>query len=171
MKLAFKMTSAQPDPHINPFATDKDRHAIWEMLVPRDIDAFIGQDWPAVDGDFDHAAFLGIDARRSADPDDWKLAFPTVAVYRDAWLRQASEMAAQAFAEDPRTAIFRATRLTEIEIIGDRALAHKKFDGAIQRADGSSDTLNWQTVYYCRRQGDRWLITGFTGYLPYTAER
>ena len=36
----------------NPFpAGDADRHALWEMLVRRDIDAFIGQDWSMVEDD------------------------------------------------------------------------------------------------------------------------
>ena len=37
----------------NPFPeTDGDRHAIWEMLVRRDIDAYLGQEWAMVEGDF-----------------------------------------------------------------------------------------------------------------------
>ena len=41
------------DPFKNPFpASDAARHAIWEMLVPRDIDAFLAADWSMVAGDF-----------------------------------------------------------------------------------------------------------------------
>lgn len=137
------------------------------MLVDRDIAAFIAGDWSMVSGDFDEAAFIGIDAKRSDNPDGWQLTFPTLQLYRDEWLRQARDFAGQAFAEDPASAIFRATDLTEIDIAGDRALARKKFDGTIKRADGGQDRLNWQTLYQCRKAGNRWLITGFTGYLPY----
>ena len=41
------------DPFKNPFpVSEAARHAIWEMLVPRDIDAFLAADWSLVAGDF-----------------------------------------------------------------------------------------------------------------------
>ena len=41
------------DPFHNPFpAADTARHSIWEMLVTRDIDAFLAADWSMVAGDF-----------------------------------------------------------------------------------------------------------------------
>jgi len=44
----------------NPFPEgDADRHALWEMLVRRDIDAFIGQDWAMVEDDFIADSFFG----------------------------------------------------------------------------------------------------------------
>lgn len=149
----------------NPFAGDADRTQIWEMLVRRDITAFVARDWSMVADDFDEQRFLGIHAHNSADPDDWNAAFPTLAVYRDEWLRQAAETAATEFAEPLADGIFRATRLSEIDITGDVAVARKKFDGTIRRADGSDDVLNWQTLYFCRRAGERWKITGFVGYM------
>lgn len=151
----------------NPFPTDPDRRAIWEMLVPRDIDAFIAADWTMVQGDFIAPGFLGIDAGRSGNPDGWRIGFPTLDAYREAWLRQAQAAAAVAYAEDLRTAIFRATDLADIEVIGDIAVAHKKFDGAIAKADGTQDLLNWQTMYFARRLDGVWRLTGFVGYMPY----
>lgn len=151
----------------NPFPDDIDRARIWEMLVERDIAAFVGQDWSMVAGDFDEQRFLGIHAHNAANPDDWNAAFPSLATYRDEWLRQAAETAATAYAEPLADGIFRATRLTEIDITGDVALARKKFDGTIRRVDGSNDVLNWQTLYFCRKQDGRWRITGFVGYMKY----
>lgn len=151
----------------NPFAGDADRAQIWEMLVRRDIAAFVAQDWSMVAGDFDESRFLGIHAHNSANPDDWNAAFPALSVYRDEWLRQAAETAATEYAEPLADGIHRATRLTEIDITGDVAIARKKFDGTIRRADGSDDVLNWQTLYFCRKVGDRWKITGFVGYMKY----
>lgn len=151
----------------NPFPNDADRTLIWEMLVERDIAAFVGQDWSMVSGDFDEQRFLGIHAHNSPDPDQWDAAFPSLATYRDEWLRQAAETAATKFAEPLAEGIHRATRLTEIDITGDVAIARKKFDGTIRRADGSDDVLNWQTLYFCRKAGDRWKITGFVGYMKY----
>ncbi|MFK0683536.1 hypothetical protein SD208_04355 [Ochrobactrum sp. BD67] len=152
---------------VNPFADDKDREQIWEMLVRRDIEAFVSQDWSLVADDFDELRFLGIHAHNDRDPDKWDAGFPTLATYRDEWLRQAAESAAVEYAESLAEGIFRATDLNVIDITGDVAVARKKFDGTIARKDGSVDRLNWQTLYFCRREGARWKITGFVGYMAY----
>lgn len=149
----------------NPFAGDKDRAQIWDMLVRRDIEAFVSQNWALVADDFDEARFLGIHAHGQSDPDKWDAAFPTLAAYRDEWLRQAAESAATDYAESLADGVYRATRLSVIDINGDVAVARKKFDGAIARADGTQDILNWQTLYFCRRHDDRWRIAGFVGYM------
>lgn len=150
---------------INPFAGDKDREQIWEMLVRRDIEAFVGQNWALVADDFDEARFLGIHAHGEANPDKWDAAFPTLTAYRDEWLRQAAESAATEYAESLADGVFRATNLGVIDINGDVAVARKKFDGTIKKADGTHDRLDWQTLYSCRRHGERWRITGFIGYM------
>jgi hypothetical protein len=155
----------------NPFPEDADRAAIWAMLVPRDIDAFMAGDWSMVAGDFVREAFLGINGNGADNPDGWSIGFPTLEAYRDEWLRQAAEAATVAYAENQRAGIFRATTLREIEISGDIAAAHKKFNGTIARADGGSDILNWQTLYFCRRVDGVWKLTGFVGYLPFPMGR
>ncbi|OBY03467.1 hypothetical protein BAE36_30965 [Rhizobium leguminosarum bv. trifolii] len=154
------------DPFKNPFPSDSARHAIWEMLVPRDIDAFLAADWSMVAGDFVEEGFICIDGRKEVSPDKWRLAFPTLSAYRQEWLRQAQDFAQQSFAEDARTAIFTTTTLEDIEIEGDMALVRKKFDGGISKPDGTRDVMQWQTLYYCRLHQGRWKISGFTGYLP-----
>lgn len=150
---------------INPFVGDKDREHIWEMLVRRDIEAFVGQNWALVADDFDEVRFLGIHAHGEANPDKWEAAFPTLTAYRDEWLRQAAAGAATEYAESLADGVFRATRLSVIDINGDVAVARKKFDGTIAKADGTNDVLNWQTLYFCRRDNERWLVTGFVGYM------
>ncbi|MCM2293210.1 hypothetical protein NAC44_12840 [Allorhizobium sp. BGMRC 0089] len=156
------------DPFSNPFPLeDEARHAIWTMLVPRDIDAFLARDWSMVEEDFIEDGFLGISGNKTLNPDHWTLAFPSLTAYRDEWLRQAEDFAQTTYTEDPRTAIFTATRLEEIDIQGETALVRKKFDGGIKRADGGFDTMQWQTLYYCRLHQGRWKISGFTGYLAY----
>ncbi len=150
---------------VNPFAGDRDREQIWEMLVRRDIEAFVTENWSLVADDFDEPRFLGIHAHGESDPDKWNAAFPTLTAYRDEWLRQAAESAATEYAESLADGVFRATRLNVIDINGDVAIARKKFDGTIAKADGTHDGLNWQTLYFCRRHGDRWRITGFVGYM------
>ncbi len=167
--------AAGRDPFGNPFGSDDaDRRAIWDMLVTRDIDAFVAGDWGAVARDFIEAGFTGISGNFQHDPQGYTLAFPTLADYRDRWLSQAAafgaNMAAGAFAGDARAGIYQATRLEEIEITGDAALVRKKFDGRLAKADGSHDRMNWQTLYICRREDGRWKIAGFIGYLPYIKE-
>jgi hypothetical protein len=137
------------------------------MLVERDIAAFVAADWSMVAEDFIAEGFLGINGGKSGNPDDWRISFPTLEAYRDDWLRQARESQLLDYAEDVLAGIHRATSLTEIEINGDIAIAHKKFDGAIALANGGQDRLNWQTLYFCRRVSGAWKLTGFAGYLPY----
>ncbi len=151
----------------NPFPPgDPDRHALWEMLVRRDIDAFLAGDWSMVAEDFVADHFLGLHGHFLADPDSWRLAFPTVEAYREEWLRQAAETAETRFAEPLREALFRATNLRDIDVLGDRAVLHKKFDGRIRKADGTDLRLDWQTLYFCSKSGGRWRIAGFVGYIP-----
>lgn len=152
----------------NPFPPeDTARHAIWEMLVPRDIDAFLAADWSMIEDDFIVQNFVGMNGGFDADPQNWHLSFATLDAYRDEWLRQARDNGATDYAEDPRAAIFAATRLDEIEITGAAALVRKKFDGRIRRKDGGEDRMLWQTLYWCRQTEAGWKIAGFVGYLPY----
>lgn len=156
----------------NPFpAGDADRHALWEMLVRRDIDAFLAQDWGSVEDDFIAESFFGMHAHFLNDADAWRLQFPQLEIYRDEWLRQAAETAKTAFAEPLREALFRVTNMRDIDVDGDRAVLHKKFNGQVAKADGTFDKLNWQTLYFCRRVGPRWKIAGFVGYMPHPLGR
>lgn len=154
-------------PTDNPFPeSDEPRHAIWTMLVERDIDAFLQADWSMVSGDFVEDSFFGLDADGSGNPDSWRLRFPTLAAYREEWLRQARASQEVAYAEPVRAALFRATNLRDIDVDGDKAVAHKKFDGILRRADGGQDILSWQTLYFCARVDGTWKLTGFVGYMP-----
>ncbi|PZO81965.1 MAG: hypothetical protein DI629_02240 [Mesorhizobium amorphae] len=155
------------DPSTNPFPeTDPDRRALWDMLMRRDFEAFVGQDWNMVADDFIAESFFGLHAGFQSDADRWRLQFPRLDIYRDEWLRQAAETAATAFAEPLLPALFRSVRLDDIDIGGDRAVLHKKFDGTIAKADGTQDRLLWQTLYFCRKVEGRWRIAGFVGYMP-----
>ncbi|ASP32666.1 hypothetical protein [Labrenzia sp. VG12] len=166
MKMVSDMQGVS-DSQTNPFSSvDPDRAEIWDMLVMRDINAFVAADWSQVADDFDVSAFFGVDGGRAVNPDDWTLGFPDLETYKTEWLRQAADFAETEFAEDARAAIFEATDLSAIEVKGGRAIAHKKFDGSITKADGSVDRLLWQTLYFCVRKEGRWKICGFAGYLP-----
>lgn len=157
------------DPHRNPF-DDPDRAAIWQMLVPRDIDAFLAADFDAVAADFVDMGFAALSAHFQGDPERFTMAFPDLATYRAEWVRQAQDFAAGRYDGDPRAQIFAATRLEEITITGDTAMARKRFDGQVRRAGGGADRMNWQTLYWCRKEGGRWKIAGFLGYLPHIGD-
>lgn len=152
---------------VNPFgAEDADRREIWSMLVERDIEAFVARDWNRIDADFLVEAFSGIDAAGTDSPDGWRLAFPTLDRYRASWLDSAERLARRARPESIRRGLADATILRDIEIDGDVAVAHKKFDGEIALDGGDLERLRWQTLYTCRRVDGKWKILGFVGYLP-----
>lgn len=151
---------------MNPFPNDPDRHALWEMLVGRDIEAFVKQDWNLVAGDFAEPGFMGLDARFRANPDGWQLSFPTLGDYQKSWLEQARRDAGRVSTDALSQSLHDATTLRDIELNGETAVAHKKFDGSVRFDDGSVQTLRWQTLYFCRKLGGTWKISGFVGYLP-----
>ena len=152
---------------INPFnPLDPDRYQIWEMLVKRDIEAFIDNDWEKVAGDFVEEGFTGIDARFTSNPDSWRLVFPNLNSYRQFWFEQAANFTGTDWEDDPQIKLNEATTLRDIDISGDSALVHKKFDGIIRKKNGQANVLNWQTLYQCRKINGQWGITGFTGFLP-----
>lgn len=156
----------------NPFSpSDEDRHAIWEMLVRRDIRAFVAADWAAHFADFAPEVFFGIDGRLSEDPDDWRPTYADLERYREAWLAGGTELAGRIAPADHERALFGLTSLKDIEIVNDFALARKKFDGEIRLESGESVVLRWQTLYFCRRIEGIWRIAGFLGYLPFTMGR
>src|SRR3546814_7970806 len=122
-------TSASPVP---PFSeADGDRRAIWEMLVRRDIDAFLQQDWAMVAGDFVESGFFGIDACGSNDPDQWKPRFAMLAASREVWLCQAVDAARTAAPDQEFRALHQAPSLTRVDVYGELALANTTFVGAL----------------------------------------
>jgi hypothetical protein len=148
----------------NPFPSDPYRSEIWEMLVERDIEAFVAGDWARVAGDFVAESFFAVDARSRGNPDSWRLGLGSLERYRVSWLEQSAAM--REAADDLAAQLHDATTLRDIEVEADRALAHKKFDGQVRRRDGGVMPMNWQTLYMCRHVDTGWKIVGFVGYLP-----
>ena len=148
----------------NPFPNDPDRREIWEFMVRKDIDAYLAKDWSMVADDFWPEGFMGIQAGGSGNPDSWRVGFPNLEAYRDAWL--AGTIDQKDFAEELRPALFRVSMMRDIDINDDKALAHKKFDGRVERKDGTFMVFKWQSVAYLRKGPDRWRVFGFTGYMP-----
>lgn len=153
--------------YTNPFQENSDRGQIWEMLVKKDIIAFINQDWDMVKDDFLEDEFMGIDGSGKVNPDSWTLSFSKLESYKNLWLEQAQDFVNTSWAEDAEQALYDATNLRDIEVSGDIAVAHKKFDGHILKSDGSKQLLKWQTLYRCRKVDGKWRIQGFLGYLPF----
>jgi hypothetical protein len=154
---------------MNPFhpESDADRHYIWHRLVAIDCDAFALGDWSRIEPDFDAEAFEGVRCFQSANADDWKIAFPTLADYRESWLAASEAFRAKKFAKlSHHEALIIRTHLDLIDIKGDRALAHKKFYGDLTLADGSPLADQRQTLFRLHRRGGTWKIVGFFGQLP-----
>jgi len=151
----------------NPFPDDTDRNQIWDMLVKKDIIAFCNSDWEAVADDFIADAFMGIDGVGKSNPDGWKLSFANLEEYKEVWLNQAKEFNTTSWKGDVEEGLYHATILRDIDINNDGALIHKKFDGKIEKEDGSIQHLNWQTLYRCKKVNGAWKIQGFLGYLPF----
>jgi hypothetical protein len=152
-------------PPTNPF-TDLDARELWEMLVRRDIEGFLRQDWNLLAVDFLENAFVGLNACFEANPEKWKLTFPDLDSYRRAWLDQSRQFAGVAFLDDPRACLYAAMKLARIEVQDRSALVHKKFDGWIRQQTGEPLRLHWQSLFFCRKIDGAWKIGGFVGYLP-----
>jgi hypothetical protein len=154
---------------MNPFDRHRepDRNQIWQRLVAADCEAFATSNWSMIENDFDAEVFEGIRCAHSTNPDDWKIAFRDLPSYRDSWLAAAREFRDKKFATVTQLeALLARTHLEEIEIHGDRALAHKKFFGNVQYEDGSILADRRQTVFRLHRRRGQWKIVGFFGQLP-----
>jgi len=155
------------DKTVNPFEpSDTNRHEIWDMLVRRDIEAFVENDWESHAVDFLDDGFFGVDAKTSENPDFWRAEFGSLDSYSKVWQAFAASSQGRLSKDEMREAHFGITTLKDIELNGDFAVAHKKFDGVINYDDGVTEKACWQTVYLCRKKNGRWWIAGFIGFLP-----
>lgn len=137
---------------------------IAEILITRDIDAFVAGDFDRVRDDFDERLFTAYSGAGGIVT----LAYPDLDSYRTEWLAQARafrDVDPAVLAEELRA----AQRITRLQVRGGRALATKVFDGEVLASEGRT-ALHWTTYYFLRADDreDRWLITGFVGYLPTT---
>jgi hypothetical protein len=158
---------------MNPFdaRSEPDRYQIWQRLVAADCEAFANGNWSLIASDFDSESFEGVRCIHSTNPDDWKIAFPDLASYRDSWLTAAKEFRERKFATVSHLeALLIRTHLDEIDICGDRAVAHKKFRGEVPYDDGSILADRRQTLFRLRRCSGVWKIVGFFGQLPLDPE-
>jgi len=151
----------------NPFTdSDPDRHYLWEMLVTRDVKAFVLKDWSMVENDFISEGFIGVDAGKNENVDKWQLKYPNLEAYKNEWLAQADAFSKMDLIENKEDAFHRVTEMNDIEIRGDVALLHKKFKGSFKKKDGEEIPTDWRTLYRCHRVNGIWKISGFTGYMP-----
>jgi hypothetical protein len=154
---------------LNPFdpATNRDRHFVWDRLIRADTEAFVTSNWSMIEADFDAAHFEGIRCHHSIDPDDWTIVFPRLEDYRDSWLLASADFLKKRFVNLTHAqAIYRRCRLDRIDLLGDRALVHKKFSGEVPLADGTTLSGSRQTLYRLHRADGQWKIVGFLGQLP-----
>lgn len=157
----------------NPFPGDPDRHEIWHILVEEDIAGFVAADFSRCRLRFDESRFVGYDARKSRCPDDWVVGFATLDEYATLWLDVARQYQQVRLADGRDLLSFwhDLTDLRQIEIRGDHAVAHKKFNGRALTTEGATLECLWQTLYLLRKLDGQWKITGFVGFLPYEMPR
>lgn len=155
----------------NPFdRSDPDRAAIWHMLVAQDIMAFSTCDWPAHAACFIEDQFFGINANGTMASDKWQIAFASLEEYKPNWLGGAQKATTRTNPENLRQAHHNATDMTQIDINGDQAICHKKFDGSVTYDDGTIEQLLWKTIYQCRKVDGKWRVGSFIGFMPNGSE-
>jgi hypothetical protein len=153
---------------LNPYAPGDERHAVFEMAVVRDVRAFVVGDWSGIAADFVEDGFFGLDGRGDATPVRWRLTYPTLAAYRDRWLKQSVEFRARRYDSDSASSIFALLKVPLLELDGDSGVLLKRFDGVITPSGGEPLTLRWESLFVLRRVAGAWKVQGFVGYLPLT---
>ena len=158
---------SQADSLANPYQPGDDRHALWQILIERDSEAFAAADWSQCDADFAHQQFEGISANGSFDPINWSLRYPTVESYRDDWLQMADRFLNISFASiSHRELLYRMQKFAKVEIAEGRAVVWKQFWADEPLTNGERYTISAQSVYRLLRIDGQWKIVGFVGYLP-----
>lgn len=159
------MTTAPANPH----PPGSDHAELWEICVRRDILSFVAADWQLCAVDFAEEGFAGWNACLERDPRRWRMDFPSLSAYRDAWLRDAKSHALRSWRIPPATSLFSALTLARVEVTGDTALVHKRFDGELHPLAGPPLPLRWQSIFHLQKTDGRWRQRGFVGYLPLEA--
>ena len=151
----------------NPFLPDdNDRFAIWELLVRRDFEAFLRQDWMAVQEDYISEEFHGIDFQKNIQSSSWKLGYPSLASYRTTWLSDSTEFNQTPFFFDPRKILYSCCRLENWDLQGAIGIVHKVFDGVFLVHEKNPIEMRWRSIFILRWSDSRWKIAGFIGYMP-----
>ncbi|MEO6052380.1 MAG: hypothetical protein ABIP97_00050 [Chthoniobacterales bacterium] len=151
----------------NPFPKDADRKAIWELLIPRDFEAFLAKDWSIGAADFLEKEFMGYDACGISNPDHWRLRYATLKDYREEWLRQAKEFqAVELKAVGKMEFLCKTITLKDIEVQGNRAVAKMKANGSVETLNHGPLTMKWQSIFFLKKVQRHWKITSFVSYLP-----
>lgn len=149
----------------NPYPSGSDQNEIWEMLVRNDFEGFVNQDWSRLAPDFLDNEFFGIDMRKSQNPADWKLTFPTLSSYRKQWVKDSEEFKKIEFDCDLRTSLYQVSKLEFFDFKDDKVLVHKIFDGTLPLKGGSFMPLNWRSLFLLKKVEGFWRINGFCGYM------
>ncbi|MBW3536946.1 MAG: hypothetical protein KY395_04135 [Actinobacteria bacterium] len=141
--------------------TESDARELIEMLWRRDSVACVRGDWDAVSDDFDPDEFIGFVG--GANGAHWRIGYPTLESYREAWLTGADLFGGGADPEGATQEALSASTIAEIEVRGRRALVRKNFSGKV---GPSQVSMEGRTYYFCRNDGRRWRITGFAAGFP-----
>lgn len=153
--------------YCNPFLPDdNDRFNIWELLIRRDFEAFLRQDWEAVQGDYLSEEFHGIDFQKTPQSSSWKLGYPSLASYRTSWLSDSAKFNQTPLFFDPRKILYACCRLEYWDLQADIGIVHKVFDGVFPVHGKNPIEMRWRSIFILRRSDAQWKIAGFVGYIP-----
>lgn len=162
-----KSTKTKPKPFAHNPHRDRDRRAIWDMLMTEDFEGWCSGSFGKCKKRFDRD-FCGYTAHFKPNPDDWTMKYPILAPYEKDWLESARWGQKNHPKNETWMEFFdRSVHLDQIDIAHGRALARKKFWGTTTLRNGKKFPIAWQTHYWLRKRGNQWKITGFIGYLPY----
>ena len=150
----------------NPFSKNHPHYPIWEMCVRRDLEAFLAADWAQCSDDFKSEGFVGWDAGHHPDPLKWQVTFPDLDSYRRSWLIDAQNFKKQKLPANISEQLYQLLSLVRIELQSDTGIVHKKFDGVIKINSESEKKLAWQSIFFLKKENNRWVQAGFIGYLP-----
>jgi hypothetical protein len=148
----------------NPY-TQTDYFDIWEMLIKRDFEGFLSQNWKLIEDDFSGDSFFGIDYSKSKNPDNWKLTFSTLEQYKQSWLKDSIDFSQISFSSSPRNILYECSKLENWDIQHDKAIVQKVFDGEIPILNGGAIQLKWRSIFMLKKIEDTWKIHGFVGYI------
>jgi hypothetical protein len=152
--------------NLNPFTPDnEDQFEIWDLLIRRDFEAFLRQDWEAIASDYLADGFYGLDFKKSPIESDWKLGYANLETYRKEWIRESERFKQISFMVNPRNILYECCRLEHWQIMDSKCSVHKVFNGSIPVHKADPILLRWRSIFLLQRNNYKWKVTGFVGYM------
>ncbi|BBM89703.1 hypothetical protein COTS27_01410 [Spirochaetota bacterium] len=151
----------------NPYDEDSDRHVLWELLVRDWIEAMLAEDFSKIEQHFVKENFWTLDAAGNMHLDSWRINYTDFLTYKKNWTTNIQGFIAMIDSAKARLSLYKASMLRDIEIKGDLATVHMKFNGNIPTKNGPPMHIEWRTLYWLRKLHNEWKIASFVENLPF----